>query len=94
MIELNLKVDDILAEKFKEISLQKFQGDEELAFECALKALLSKDDLDMLRLEQIIDQIQDDIEAAGGMTDKEIDAYIAASRRQKRARGKGVESGH
>lgn len=94
MTELVLKVEDILAEKFKEVSLQKFQGNDALAFEFALKSLLSEEDLDMLRLEQIVEQIQDDIEAAGGMTGKEIDAYIAASRQQKLEGGKGLEGGH
>lgn len=94
MTELVLKVEDSLAEKFKEISLQKFQGDDALAFEFAIKSLLSKDDLDMLRLGQIIEQIQDEVEANGGISDEEIDAYIAAYRRQKRDGGKGLESGH
>jgi hypothetical protein len=82
--ELVLKVEDGLAEKFKEISLQKFKGDDALTFEVAFKQLLSKDDLEMLRLEQIVEQIQDEIEAKGGITDEEIDAHIAAYRRQKR----------
>jgi hypothetical protein len=94
MTELVLKVEDGLAEKFKQISLQKFQGDEAFAFEYAIKSLLSEKERDMMRLEQIIEQIQDDIEAAGGMTDEEIDALILAYRRQKRARGKELESGH
>jgi len=82
MTELVFKVEDSLAEKFKEISLQKFQGDEALAFELALKPLLSKDELDMLRFEQI----EDEVEANGGITEEEIDAHIAAYRRQKRMR--------
>jgi len=86
MTELVLKVEDILAEKFKEISSQKFQGDDALTFEFALKSLLSKDDLDMRRLGQIIEQIQDEVEINGGITDEEIDAHIAAYRRQKSAR--------
>ncbi len=94
MTELVLKVDDILAEKFKKISLQRFEGDEALTFEFALKSLLSNDDLDMIRFEQIVEQIQDDIEAAGGMTDKEIDACIATYRKEKRARGKELEGRH
>ncbi len=92
MTELVLKVEDSLAEKFKEISLQKFKGDEALTFEFALKSLLSKDDLDMLRFEQIVEQIQEEVEANGGMTDEEIDACIAAYRRQKREREKDLES--
>jgi hypothetical protein len=94
MTELVFKVEDSLAEKFKEISLQKFKGDEALAFEFALKSLLSKDDLDMLRFEQIVEQIQEEVEANGGITEEEIDAQIAAYRRQKHARGKELESSH
>ncbi|MDZ7291953.1 MAG: hypothetical protein ONB44_17065 [candidate division KSB1 bacterium] len=85
MTELVLKVDDSLAARFKEISLQKFRGDDVLAFECALKSLLSEEERDLFHLEQIIEQIQDDIERAGGMTDKEIDAYISTFRQKKRA---------
>ncbi len=92
MTELVLKVDDSIAAQFKQISSRKFQGDDVLAFEHALKSILSEEERDMLRLEQIIEQIQDDIEAAGGMTDEEIDAYITAYRRQKRTGGKARES--
>ncbi len=88
MTELTLKVDDALAIRFKEISEKKFHGDETLAFEYALKHLLSEGDREMLRLEQIVEQIQDEIENAGGVTEKEIDSFIAAYRQKKRARGK------
>ncbi len=91
MAELVLKVDHHLAERFKKISLQKFQGNESLAFEQALKSLLSEDELDMIRLEQIVEQIQDEIKNAGGVTGKEIDAYIAAYR-NKRKNGEKLES--
>jgi len=88
MTELVLKVADDIAARFKKVSLQKFHGDETLAFEFALKNLLSIEEQEMLRLEQIVDQIQEEIETAGGMTDKEIDAFIAAYRLNKRSRGK------
>jgi hypothetical protein len=83
MTELVLKVEDGLAAKFKEISLQKFKGDDALTFEFALKSLLSKDDSEMLRLEQIVEQIQEEVEAKGGITEEDIDAHIAAYRRQR-----------
>jgi hypothetical protein len=88
MTELTLKVDDHIALKFKQISMQKFHGDETLAFEFALKHLLSEEDQEMLRFEQIFEQIQDEIETAGGITDEEIDSLIAAYRHRKRLRGK------
>lgn len=94
MTEIVLNVDDQLASRFKDISSKKFQGDDKLAFEYAVNSLLSEDELDMLRLEQVFEQIQKDIESAGGMSDEEIDALIANYRRQKRIRGKFVESGH
>ena len=88
MTELNIKVDDKLAKRFKELSSKKFHGDDSLAFEHALNTLLSDEDLNMIRLEQIVEKIQDEIEAAGGVTEKEIDAYIAAYRREKSAKEK------
>jgi len=88
MTELTLKVDDHIALKFKQISRQKFHGDETLAFEFALKHLLSDEDRGMLRFEQIFEQIQDEIETAGGITDEEIDSLIAAYRQKKGARRK------
>lgn len=94
MTELVLKVDDDLAARFKKVSLQKFQGDDTLAFEFALKSLLSDEDLEMLRLEQMVKNIQDEIETSGGITEEEIDAYIAAYRREKSARGKELASSH
>lgn len=94
MTELVLKVDNNLAERFKRISLQKFQGDDTRTFEQALKSLLSEGELDMIRLEQIVEQIQDEIKNAGGVTAKDIDAYIAAYRRNKRGNGGKLESCH
>jgi len=88
MTEIILKVDTNLAERFKKISLQKFQGDDTLAFEQALKSLLSEEDLDMIRLEQIVEQIQSEINNAGGVTGKEIDAHIAAYRNKRKSGGK------
>lgn len=88
MTELTLKVDDHIALKFKQISTQKFHGNETLAFEFALKHLLSDEERGMLRFEQIFEQIQDEIETAGGITDEEIDSLIAAYRQKKGARRK------
>ena len=88
MTELTLKVDDNIAYKFKQISEQKFHGNETLAFEFALKHLLSDEERGMLRFEQIFEQIQDEIETAGGIIDEEIDSLIVAYRQKKRTRGK------
>jgi len=41
MTELVLKVDDIIAEKFKEVSLQRFEGDEALTFEIDTNVVLA-----------------------------------------------------
>jgi len=87
MTELTLKVDDHIASKFKQISMQKFHGDETLAFKFALKHLLSDEERGMLRFEHIFEQIQDEIEKGGGITEKEIDTLIAAYRQKKRIRG-------
>jgi len=94
MTELLINVDDNLAERFKEVSRQKFQGNDTLAFEHAVKSILDKPELEMLQLEQIFTQIQDEIENSGGITDKEIDAYIASYRRNKRTEGNQTESRH
>lgn len=88
MTKITLKIDDDLAARFKDIASKKFDGDDTLAFEHALKCLLSEENREMLRLEQIVEQIQDEIETAGGVTEKEIDAYIAAYRHKKKTRGK------
>ena len=88
MTTIDLQIDDGLAARFKDISLKKFHGDDTLTFECAIKHLLSEEDSDMFRLEQIVEQIQDEIVTAGGITEKEIDDYIAAYRHKKKVRGK------
>jgi len=87
MHKIALKLDKDLVARFKDISLREFHGDDSLAFEHALKYLLSEEDREMFRLEQVVKQIQDEIVTAGGVTGKEIDAYIAAYRSQKKARG-------
>jgi len=48
MTELVFKIDDNLAARFRGISLQKFRGDDALAFEVALKSLLSEKELEKL----------------------------------------------
>lgn len=87
MTQLVIKVNDNLAARFKEISSKKFQGDDTLAFETAVKYLLSEEDRHMLRFEQIVKQIQDEIEEAGSVTDTDIDAYINAYRKKKALKG-------
>ena len=88
MTQLVIKVTDNIAARFKETSSKKFQGDDTLAFETAVKYLLSEEDRQMLRFEQIVKQIQDEIEEAGGVTDVDIDAYINAYRKKKASKGK------
>ena len=83
MTQLSIKVDDDLAAKFKEIAAKKFNGDDTLAFETALKCLLSNEDQQLLRLDEMVEKIQNEIVTAGGVSDNEIDSYIAAYRRQK-----------
>lgn len=85
MTELVLKVADNIAKQFRKVAVQKFHGDETLAFESAVKHLLSMEDQEMIRLEQIVDQIQDEIETAGGITEQEIEVLIAAYRLKKRS---------
>lgn len=87
MTELVIKVADDIAERFKKISSQKFHGDETLAFEYALKNILAKEDQEMIRLEQIVTQIQEQIRSAGGITDQDIDAFITAYRLKKTGTG-------
>ncbi len=94
MTELVLKVDDSVATRFKEVSEQKFQGNDTLTLEYALRSLLSNSDKDMSYLEQIVEQIQNEIEARGGMTAKEIEACIVGYRHKKNSWGNGLESSH
>jgi len=83
MTQLSFKIEDALAAKFKELCSRKFNGDDALAFETALKYLLSNEDRRMLHFEQIVEQIQDEVETAGGLTEQQIDDYIAAYRRKR-----------
>ncbi|MCH7673841.1 hypothetical protein IH879_02680 [candidate division KSB1 bacterium] len=84
MTQLSFKIEDALAARFKDLCSRKFNGDDALAFETALKYLLSNEDRRILHFEQIVEQIQDEIDTAGGgLTEKQIDDYIAAYRRKR-----------
>lgn len=83
MTEVILKVNEEVAKRFREISRKRFHGDEALAFEQAVELLFANEGQNLPGLEEIVSQIQDEIEAAGGVNNKDIDAYIKAYRRKK-----------
>ena len=83
MTQLSFKIEDALAARFKDLCSRKFNGDDALAFETALKYLLSNEDRRILHFEQIVEQIQDEIETSGGPTEKQIDDYITTYRRKR-----------
>lgn len=89
MTELRIATDDQSLEKFRKLSEELFQGDEIVAFR---EAVLALDSLrirrDATRLEAIINEIRADIEAQGGLTEKQIDQLVRESRERRRAKSK------
>lgn len=82
MTEIVIKIKDDLAKFFKEVSQKKFHGDDTQAFEHALKLLLSREEKQMHRFQKIMEQIHDEIDTAGGISESEIDSYISEHRQK------------
>ncbi len=94
MTELILKVEDGVASSFKEISQQRFHGNDTLTLKSALQFLQMNADKEMSYLEQIVEQIQSEIDANGGITSKEIEACIEGYRHEQGSKGKTYASRH
>jgi hypothetical protein len=86
MIELTIKAEPQVLEKFKFLSQEIYKGDEVMAFREAVLALISlQQKRDTSRLRAIIEKIRSDIESGGGLTAAQIDRLVRESRQRRRA---------
>jgi predicted transcriptional regulator len=86
MAELVLKLDDHLATRLSMIAQEQYDGDPNAVVSDALRLLfLQPIQKDRRKIAQLIDDIRVEVQAAGGVTEKEIDQLIKEYRQQKRA---------
>lgn len=86
MTELVIKTEPQVAEKFKAVTQEIYNGNEAMAFREAVLVLVSlRQKRDTSRLRAVIDKIRSDIEAGGGLTAKQIDQLVRESRQRRKA---------
>jgi hypothetical protein len=86
MAELVLKLDDQLATRLSTTAQEQYNGDQNAIVSDALRLLfLQPIRRDRRRLAHLIDEIRAQVQAAGGVTEKQIDRLISEYRRHKRA---------
>lgn len=86
MAELVLKLEDQLATRLSRVAQEQYDGDQNAVVSDALRLLflqpIRKDRRNMARL---IDDIRAQVQAGGGVADKDIDRLITEYRQRKSA---------
>lgn len=86
MSELVLKLDDQLASRLSIIAQEHYDGDQNAVVTDALRLLfLQPIRKDRRKIAHLIDEVRAEVQAAGGVTENEIDQLIKEYRQQKRA---------
>ncbi len=86
MSELVLKLDDQLALRLSLVAQEQYDGDSNAVVSDALRLLfLQPIRKDRRKIARLIDEMRAEAQAAGGVTEKEIDHLIKEYRQQKRA---------
>lgn len=85
MTEMALKIEDHLAARLSKVAHEHYDGDQNAVVSDALLLLfLQPIRKDRRRLARLIDEIRDQVQAAGGVTEKDIDRLIAEYRQNKK----------
>ncbi|MEK7729900.1 MAG: hypothetical protein AAB354_15945 [candidate division KSB1 bacterium] len=84
--EFIIKTEPQVFQNFQQVSKRLYDGNESVALREAVQALIaSEKKRDTSRLKAIIDKIRFEVEAAGGLTSKQIDQLVRESRQRRRA---------
>ncbi|MCI0690673.1 hypothetical protein L0337_01555 [candidate division KSB1 bacterium] len=84
MAELVLKIDDGVASRLSKIAHENYDGDQNAVISDALSLLfLQPIRKERRQLARLIDEIRGQVEAAGGITEKDIDRLIVEYRQNK-----------
>ncbi len=84
--ELTLKLDDQLATRLSSVAREHYEGDPNVVVSDALCLLfLQPIRKERRRVAKVIDEIRTHAQAAGGITEKEIDQAVAAYRQRNKA---------
>lgn len=85
MPEFVLKLDDQLATRLSIVAQEHYNGDPNAVVSDALRLLfLQPIRKGRRKIARLIDEIRTEVQAAGGVTEKEIDHLIKEHRQQKR----------
>jgi hypothetical protein len=88
MTDLLIKVQPELAQEFKEISQEVFQGDDSLTFQRAVQFLrLLRGGNHFERFWEVAGQIREKVRKAGGLSSQEIERLVLEARERQRKTG-------
>jgi hypothetical protein len=86
MAELALKIEDYLVSRLSKVAKEQYDGDQNAAIADALLLLfLQPIRKDRRRLARLVYELREQVQAAGGVTEKDIDRLIREYRERKRA---------
>ena len=87
-MEITLQLSPPLSESLKEVAEKRFKGNITAVLMAALDAYLNKDPRKQRELKKLIDQIRQEVEARGGLDEKDLDRRIREYRRAKYAKSR------
>lgn len=86
MAELVLKLNDNIASRLSQVAREQYDGDQNAAVSDALLLLFFEPIPQERRgFARLIDEIRNQVQVAGGITEREIDRLIREYRQRKRA---------
>ncbi|MGH7599798.1 MAG: hypothetical protein ACREOI_25875 [bacterium] len=85
-MEVTLQLSPPLSESVREIANKRFKGNLTAVLNAALEFYLDKDDRKRQELKKLVREIQQEVQARGGIDEKDLDRRIREYRRAKYAK--------
>lgn len=85
-MEITLQLSPPLSESIKEVAEKRFKGDLTAVLTTALEFYLDKDAQKRRQMKKLLQQIRQEVEARGGIDEKDLDRRIREYRRAKYAK--------
>ena len=85
-MEITLQLSPPLSESIKEVAEKRFKGNLTAVLNAALEFYLDKDAQNRRQMKKVLQQIRQEVEARGGIDEKDLDRRIREYRRAKYAK--------
>jgi len=85
-MEITLQLSPPLSESIKEVAEKRFKGNLTAVLNAALEFYLDKDAQKRRQMKKLLQQIRQEVEARGGIDEKDLDRRIREYRRAKYAK--------